>query len=270
MNLYRDLDSLPDRFCHGAVAIGNFDGVHLGHVRIVQRLLAMARELGGAALAFTFDPHPARLLHPELAPAPLCWTERKAQLLGELGVDAVLAYPTDGALLRLEAREFFDRIVLGRLRARGLVEGRNFFFGHDRQGTVEVLRRFCDQAGLKLDPVEPVEIGGRIVSSSLVRRLVAAGEIEEVAAAVDPAVLHPRHGRPRRRAGQQARLSDGQHRADRHAAAGGRHLRGRGPVGRPPARGRAVDRPQSDLRRTGPEGRGPRVGFRRRFVRPAL
>ena len=147
VNLYRDLDSLPDRFCHGAVAIGNFDGVHQGHVRIVQRLLAMARELGGAALAFTFDPHPARLLHPEQAPAPLCWTERKAQLLGQLGVDAVLAYPTDAALLRLEAREFFDRIVLGRLRARGLVEGRNFFFGHDRQGTVEVLRRFCDQAG---------------------------------------------------------------------------------------------------------------------------
>jgi riboflavin kinase/FMN adenylyltransferase len=179
VNLYRDLDSLPDRFCHGAVAIGNFDGVHQGHVRIVQRLLAMARELGGAALAFTFDPHPAQLLHPELAPAPLCWTERKAQLLGRLGVDAVLAYPTDAALLRLHAREFFDRIVLGRLRARGLVEGANFFFGHDRRGTVELLRRFCDQAGLKLDPVEPVEIDGRIVSSSLVRRLVAAGDVEQ-------------------------------------------------------------------------------------------
>ncbi len=140
----------------------------------------MAGQLGTAALVFTFDPHPARLLHPEQAPAPLCWTERKAQLLAELGVQAVLAYPTDAAFLRLEAREFFDRIVLGRLEARGLVEGRNFFFGHHRQGTVEVLRQFCDQAGLKLETVEAVEIGGRIVSSSLVRKLLAAGEIGEV------------------------------------------------------------------------------------------
>jgi riboflavin kinase/FMN adenylyltransferase len=162
------------------VAIGNFDGVHRGHARIVERLLAMAGELGAGALVFTFDPHPARLLHPERAPAPLCWTERKAQLLAQLGVEAVLAYPTDAAFLRLEAREFFDRIVLGRLAARALVEGRNFFFGHGRQGTVEVLRQFCDQAGLKLETVEAVEIGGRIVSSSLVRKLVSAGEIDEV------------------------------------------------------------------------------------------
>jgi riboflavin kinase/FMN adenylyltransferase len=179
VKLYRDLDSLPECYRGGAVAIGNFDGVHRGHARIVESLLAMARELGGAALALSFDPHPARLLHPEQAPQPLCWTERKAQLLGELGVDAVLAYPTDAALLRLEARQFFDQIVCGRLKARGLVEGRNFFFGHNRSGTVEVLQQFCDQAGLRLARVDPVEIGGRVVSSSLVRRLVAAGQIEE-------------------------------------------------------------------------------------------
>ncbi len=179
MKLYRDLDSLPERFHHGAVAIGNFDGVHQGHARIAQRLLAMAGELGSAALALTFDPHPARLLHPEQAPAPLCWTQRKAELLGQLGVDAVLAYPTDAALLRLEAREFFDRIVLGRLHARGLVEGRNFFFGHDRRGTVEVLGQFCQASGVKLEVVQPVELDGRIVSSSLVRRLVAGGQVAE-------------------------------------------------------------------------------------------
>jgi riboflavin kinase/FMN adenylyltransferase len=182
VNLYRDLDSLPEAYCGGAVAIGNFDGVHRGHARIVQQLVAMARGLGSAAVVFTFDPHPARILHPQQAPAPLCWTERKARLLGELGADAVLAYPTDAAFLRLEARQFFDRIVRGRLRARGLVEGRNFFFGHHRHGTVEVLRHCCDEAGMKMEIVEPLEIGGRIVSSSLVRRLVAAGQMEEVRA----------------------------------------------------------------------------------------
>jgi riboflavin kinase/FMN adenylyltransferase len=179
VQLYRDLDSLPERFHDGAVAIGNFDGVHQGHARIAQRLLAMAGELGSAALVFTFDPQPARLLHPQRAPAPLCWTERKAELLGQLGVDAVLAYPTDAALLGLEAGEFFERIVLGRLHARGLVEGRNFFFGHDRRGTVELLGQFCRSAGVKLEVVEPLELDGRIVSSSLVRKLVAGGEVAE-------------------------------------------------------------------------------------------
>ena len=182
VNLYRDLDSLPDAYCGGAVAIGNFDGVHLGHARIVERLLAMARQVGGAALVFTFDPHPARILHPRQSPAPLCWTELKAQLLGRLGADAVLAYPTDKTFLHMEARQFFDRVVRGRLRARGLVEGGNFFFGHNRHGTVELMRQLCDQSGLEMETVEALEIGGRIVSDSLVRRLVAAGQMDEVRA----------------------------------------------------------------------------------------
>jgi riboflavin kinase/FMN adenylyltransferase len=179
VKLYRDLDQLPVAYRGGAVAIGNFDGVHRGHACIVERLLAMARTMQAPALAFTFDPHPARLLHPEQAPAPLCWTERKAQLLVELGVDAVLAYPTDKGFLGMEARQFFDQIVRGRLQARGMVEGSNFFFGHNRGGTVEVLRQFCNQSGLLLERVESVEIDGQIVSSSLIRRLVVAGRLEE-------------------------------------------------------------------------------------------
>ena len=180
MNIYRDLDSVPDSCCGGAVAIGNFDGVHRGHARIIQRLLAVPGELNGPALVFTFHPHPARLLHPEQAPAPLCWADRKAQLLAALGVDAVLVYPTTLDFLRMEARQFFDQVLCGRLRARSVVEGRNFFFGHNREGTVEILRQFCDQAGMRLEVVDSLEIDGQIVSSSLVRRLVAAGEVDQV------------------------------------------------------------------------------------------
>ena len=180
VNIYGDLDSLPTSCCGGAVAIGNFDGVHRGHARIIERLLTVARELSGPALVFTFDPHPARLLHPEQAPAPLCWADRKAELLAALGVDAVLVYPTTLAFLRMEARQFFDQVLCGRLRAQCIVEGRNFFFGHNREGTVEVLRKFCDQAGTRLEVVDSLEIDGRTVSSSLVRRLVAAGQVDQV------------------------------------------------------------------------------------------
>ena len=178
--LFYTLDELPERFLGGAVSIGNFDGVHLGHAQIARRLVAMARQWSGPAVVLTFAPHPSRLLRPEQAPAPLCWTERKAELLEELGVDAVVAYPTDLAFLQLGPREFFDRIVLERLRARGVVEGRNFFFGHKRRGTIDVLAQFCAEASLSLEVVEPAEIDGQVVSSSRVRTLVAEGRIDEV------------------------------------------------------------------------------------------
>ena len=178
--LFRHPDRLPDEYRHSAVSIGNFDGVHLGHAKIVERLLAVARQVGGSAVAFTFDPHPVQILRPEKAPAPLCGTERNAQLLCELGVDAVLAYPTDRELLQLEAREFFDRILRDRLNVRAMVEGPNFFFGHGRSGDIHVLRQFCDEAGVLLEVAEPIEIDGEIVSSSRIRTLLADGRVEEV------------------------------------------------------------------------------------------
>lgn len=179
MKLLRDLDALPDSIRRGAVAIGNFDGVHVGHARIVERLLAKARSVGGPAVVFTFDPHPVRLLRPKEAPPPLTWTDRKAALLAELGVDTTIAYPTDEALLRLSPDEFFQRIVRDTLQAQAMVEGRNFFFGHDRAGNVDVLRGLCDAAGISLEVIEPVIVDGQPVSSSRVRQLIAAGQIDE-------------------------------------------------------------------------------------------
>ena len=177
--LFRHLDDLPKRFCGCALAIGNFDGVHLGHARIVDRLLAMARRVDGPAVILTFDPHPARLLRPEEAPVPLCWTERKAEILEQLGVEAVVAFPTDRAFLGLEARTFFEQVVRGQLQARGLVEGRIFFFGRRREGTIGLLQQFCDEVAIPLEIVEPAEVDGRVVSSSLVRAEIAAGQVEQ-------------------------------------------------------------------------------------------
>jgi len=179
VKVIRDLDNLPPEFRRCTLSIGNFDGVHLGHAEIVRRLLAAARESSAPAVVFTFDPHPVRILRRHEAPPSLTWTERKLQLLAQLGVHAVIAYPPDETFLRLEARQFFDQIVRGRLDARALVEGRNFFFGHDRRGNVELLGQLCRTAGLALDVVEPLQIDGRIVSSSRIRALVAAGEVEQ-------------------------------------------------------------------------------------------
>jgi riboflavin kinase/FMN adenylyltransferase len=178
VRLLRSLDNLPADLCRGAVTIGNFDGVHRGHAKLVERLLAKAREVGGPAVVFTFDPHPVRLLRPQAAPPPLTWTDRKAALLDELGVTAVIAYPTDADLLTLSPEGFFDRIIRQQLQARGMVEGPNFFFGQKRAGNIDTLARLCEQAGVSLEVVQPTTIGGAIVSSSRVRDAVAAGDVD--------------------------------------------------------------------------------------------
>jgi len=177
VKLLRQVAQLPDELRSGAVAIGNFDGVHRGHARIVDRVIEKAREMGGAAVVFTFDPHPVRILRPGEAPPPLTWTDRKAELLAQLGVDAVLAYPTDEALLSLSPDEFFEKVVREALDARAMVEGPNFCFGRGRAGTIDVLRQLCGGAGIQLDVVEPLVVDGDIVSSSRIRGLIAEGDV---------------------------------------------------------------------------------------------
>lgn len=179
MHIIRQLDQLPAEARGGAMSIGNFDGVHQGHVAIVRRLLEKARQVGGPAIVFTFDPHPVRLLRPDQCPPPLTWTKRKAELLAGLGVDWIVAYPTDEALLRLPPDEFFQRIVCQALAARAMVEGANFYFGHNRTGTIDKLRELTAAANVALEVVPPVEIDGAVVSSSRVRELIRAGNVDQ-------------------------------------------------------------------------------------------
>ncbi len=169
---------MPADLRGGAVSIGNFDGVHRGHATLIERLLAKARQVDGPAVVFTFDPHPVRLLRPQAAPPPLTWTDRKAQLLGELGVTAVVAYPTDEALLELSPAEFFNQIVVQRLAARAMVEGPNFHFGRGRTGNVGVLTELCAGSGVALEIVQPVGVGNELVSSSRVREALGAGDVD--------------------------------------------------------------------------------------------
>lgn len=178
MHIIRQLKDFPAEARGGAVAIGNFDGVHCGHVAIAKRLLERAKAVRGPAIVFTFDPHPVRLLRPEQCPAPLTWTERKAQLLHAAGVDWIVAYPTDAALLNLSAQEFFETIVRGALDSKAMVEGPNFYFGHNREGTIGRLAELTAAARISLDIVPPIEIDGALVSSSRVRHLIASGDLQ--------------------------------------------------------------------------------------------
>lgn len=195
MTLIRQLADLPAAARGGAVSIGNFDGVHLGHAQIAAQLHEQAKRVGGPAVAFTFDPPPAALLRPGTKPPPLTTVEQRESLLGELGVDFVIAYPTDRALLQLTPAAFFERIIREVLDARAIVEGPNFGFGRDRSGNVETLAELCQQHAISLTVVDPLEEDG-IISSSRIRQLIEQGDVAAAGELL---------GRPHRVAGQVVR-----------------------------------------------------------------
>ncbi len=178
MKLFRKLDDLPEHFRGGAVTIGNFDGVHRGHATLVDRLKQLASKFDGAAIVFTFDPHPVRILRPDQAPPPLTWTNRKADLLAELGVDAVVAYPTTRELLELEYDEFFTRLMVDKLAARAMVEGPNFFFGRGRKGTIDSLGQLCNIHEIDLHILDPLKDADEYISSSRIRGLIRVGDVD--------------------------------------------------------------------------------------------
>lgn len=161
----------------GIVSIGNFDGVHLGHQLMIQALVKQARKENLPAVVFTFEPHPIHLLRPEHAPPELMGIDERAAVLETLGVDCVVAYPTNLDLLNLSAEEFFQQILCDQLQARGLVEGPNFYFGKNRKGDVHLLKSLCDRAGMSFQVVEPGLCNGHMISSSEIRNAVHAGHV---------------------------------------------------------------------------------------------
>ncbi len=176
MPLLRGLTNL-DHWRSSVVAIGNFDGVHIGHQAMIAELRRSAASLGTRAIAMTFDPPPIEILRPSAAPPRLMRLEQKATYLEQAGADAVLAMPTDRELLGLEPEEFFHDVLIERLGVRGLVEGPNFRFGSERRGDVALLQQLCDRTNTSLTVVEPVHAGSEMVSSSRIRRCVAAGDL---------------------------------------------------------------------------------------------
>lgn len=176
MKLLRGFDA-GDDYRGGFLSIGNFDGVHRGHQQMFASLVRHARELGVPACVLTFDPHPISLLRPKQCPPALMSLDQKAEFMQGCGVDCLVVYQTDLRLLNLSHVEFFETVVRGMFNARGMVEGPNFCFGRDREGTVDELRKLCADVDLTLDIVPPVYVGAQMVSSSAIRNLLVDGDL---------------------------------------------------------------------------------------------
>ena len=178
MNLQLDSKSIfPVAAKGGAVTIGNFDGVHRGHVAIIQQVRKLADEISGPAIVFTFDPPPSHLLRPESAPALLTGIERRTELLRKLGIDFVIVYPTTKQLLDLEPEQFFESVIVRALDAKAIAEGENFQFGKRRRGDIAMLKQLCVEYHLQFSLLQPQLDQGEWISSTRIRSLIESGDI---------------------------------------------------------------------------------------------
>ncbi|MFE8585255.1 bifunctional riboflavin kinase/FAD synthetase [Sphingomonas sp. NCPPB 2930] len=172
---------VPAHLAGGIVALGNFDGFHLGHQAVVGAAVSRARAEGRPALVATFDPHPIRLFKPDAAPFRLTTLDQRERLFAEAGVDAMVVFGFDTALAALSAQEFVEQRLLGALRVGGVVTGEDFTFGRGRSGTVATLREWGRRQGFSAETVAPVTLDGEPVSSSRIRAALIAGNPREAA-----------------------------------------------------------------------------------------
>jgi riboflavin kinase / FMN adenylyltransferase len=182
LKIYRKLEEVPAELGPTVVSIGNFDGVHRGHQKVLGSNVARARELGATSMVVTFQPHPARILHPE-APKPLLTPlPEKLKLFEQLGICAVLVLPFTRDLSIMAPRDFARDVLRERLHALEIHEGENFHFGRQAEGNVYKLAGFGHEFGFKVYIYQQMAYRGEQVSSSRIRELVLEGKVRQARA----------------------------------------------------------------------------------------
>ncbi|WP_375420151.1 bifunctional riboflavin kinase/FAD synthetase [uncultured Sphingomonas sp.] len=169
--------AVPSRLAGGIVALGNFDGFHLGHQAVVGRAVARAKAEGRPALVATFDPHPVRLFRPETPPFRLTTLDQRERLFAAAGADAMVVFGFDAALAALTAEAFVDERLVGALRVGGVVTGEDFTFGKGKAGNAAMLAARGEALGFAAETVGAVSLDGEPVSSSRIRDALRRGDL---------------------------------------------------------------------------------------------
>ena len=182
MKVFHSIPEMPSLAGPVVATIGNFDGVHLGHQGVIAEVIDRARFLGGSSLAITFEPHPSRVLRPESPTLLITPTPRKLELLAATGVEATLVLPFTDALRHMHPREFAAEILVRALHVTEIHEGDNFRFGYHAEAGVDGLEGLGRELGFRTVVYAPRIVRGGPVSSSRVRKLLAAGEVSQARA----------------------------------------------------------------------------------------
>ena len=175
-------DDPPPRWHNPVLALGNFDGLHRGHAKIIDRVRRRAGERGGTPAAMTFDPHPPRVVRPDKAPALLMTTEQRLEALGRAGMQGVAVVRFTQEMSLWDPEMFVRTVLVDWLRVVEVWVGANFLFGHERAGTFSVLRSLGSRYGFRAEKIDPVRYKDFVVSSTRVRRLIAEGRVDEAGA----------------------------------------------------------------------------------------
>jgi len=163
------------------IAVGNFDGIHLGHQRVLEFTIARAKESGAVATALTFEPPPLKVLRPEAAPLRISTNQQRMEWFGALGMEAAVVLPFTLELSRLAPEDFVSEILERQLQVRAIVVGENFRFGHGQAGDVKLLRELGMRDGFEVVVHAPVTLDGEIVSSTLIRKMITEGDVRHAA-----------------------------------------------------------------------------------------
>jgi len=177
MRTFRSLEEVPGDFGPTIVSVGNFDGVHCGHQHVLKEIVRRARDTDSKAVALTFDPHPVRILRPDVAPRLITPQAVKESLLAQYGLDALVVIPFTRDFSITTAEEFARNVLAGKLRAKEVHEGENFHFGHRAQGTPQNLLDLGRALGFQAKLYPVMMLRGSPVSSSHIREVLAAGRV---------------------------------------------------------------------------------------------
>jgi riboflavin kinase/FMN adenylyltransferase len=175
-------DPRPSRWVHPVLALGNFDGLHRGHRKILDRMRRVAGERGATSVIMTFDPHPPRVVRPDKAPPLLMTKAQKLEAIAAAGVQGAAIVRFTPELSNWDPETFVRSVLVDWLRVAEVWVGANFLFGHDRSGNFSMLRVLGARYGFKAEKIDPVRYKDFVVSSTRIRRLVSEGRVDEAGA----------------------------------------------------------------------------------------
>jgi riboflavin kinase/FMN adenylyltransferase len=179
MRIIRGIKSLSEPLPNPVLTLGNFDGVHLGHQAIFEKVIERARAIGGTSVVFTFEPHPLKVLAPERSPRLLNTFHGKMRILEKAGLDVVICAKFTRTFADLNPEEFAREVLHKTIGVREVYVGYDYAFGKGREGSIESLTRMGKTYGFAVGVIEPVRIDNAVVSSSILRDLISGGKIEE-------------------------------------------------------------------------------------------